>query len=220
MQMKTKSTNPLYRLPGLMFIVTLLFGTQAWASVPAAPTNLTATGVSASQINLSWTDNATDESYFRVERSANGVTNWYMFTATSANVTTCSVTGLAANTTYYYRVRAEKVRVGLSDYSNVASATTSAARVALASPVLPIEMDEASVSTWPNPASDKVSVQINIYWQKGGCISLHSVTGDLLLKEKISGAVHSFDVSALPKGMYVIQLSNSTKRSMHKIFVQ
>src|SRR6266508_2933382 len=37
-------------------------------SAPAAPSNLAATAVSSSQINLSWTDNATNEDGFQIER--------------------------------------------------------------------------------------------------------------------------------------------------------
>ena len=44
------------------------------AHAPAAPTNLSATAVSSSQINLAWTDNASNESGFRIERSADGAT--------------------------------------------------------------------------------------------------------------------------------------------------
>ena len=39
--------------------------TQAAPALPAAPTNLIATAVSKSQINLSWTDNADNETGFQ-----------------------------------------------------------------------------------------------------------------------------------------------------------
>ena len=51
----------------LSLALTLLFAAPAWAgkpgtkpttTVPAAPSGLTATAASSSQINLSWTDNA------------------------------------------------------------------------------------------------------------------------------------------------------------------
>jgi galactose oxidase len=90
---------------------------------PAAPTNLTATAVSSSQINLSWTDNSNNENGFKVERSPNGTT-FSQLKITRANVTTFSNIGLAASRTYYYRVRAYNSG-GNSPYSNTASATTS-----------------------------------------------------------------------------------------------
>ena len=43
------------------------------AVTPNPPTGLTATTVSSTQANLSWTDNAINEDGYRIERSANGV---------------------------------------------------------------------------------------------------------------------------------------------------
>ena len=89
---------------------------------PAAPTNLAAVAISNSQINLTWTDNATTEGGFQIERSLDGTT--FTPTATvAANVTTYASTGLSAATTYYYRVQATN-GVGGSAWSNVANART------------------------------------------------------------------------------------------------
>ena len=91
-------------------------------NIPAAPTVLTATATSSSQINLAWIDNSTNETGFEVERSTNGTT-FTLQTTTNANVTTLSVTGLTASTTYYFRVRSVGT-AGPSGYSNTANATT------------------------------------------------------------------------------------------------
>ncbi len=89
---------------------------------PAAPTALSATAVSSSQIDLSWTDNANNETGFKVERSPDGAA-WAEIAQVGANVTVYPDTGLAASTTYFYRVRAFNGG-GDSAYSNTASATT------------------------------------------------------------------------------------------------
>lgn len=89
---------------------------------PSAPTNLTAVVFSASQINLSWTDNASNETGYQVERSPNGST-WTSIATTTANTTTFSNTGLTSATAYAYRVRAFHLG-GSSNYSNVVNATT------------------------------------------------------------------------------------------------
>ncbi len=47
-------------------------GVTVVGSPPATPTSLTATPVSTSQINLAWTDNATNETGYKVYRSTNG----------------------------------------------------------------------------------------------------------------------------------------------------
>jgi len=43
--------------------------TDAAPSPPAAPSGLSATAVAKTQINLSWTDNANNETGFKIERS-------------------------------------------------------------------------------------------------------------------------------------------------------
>jgi FtsP/CotA-like multicopper oxidase with cupredoxin domain len=93
-------------------------------TVPADPTNLSASAVSSSQINLSWTDNATDESSYVVERSSGG-SAFSFLAAMSADITSYSDTGLLAETTYSYRVNASN-GAGDSGYSNTASAKTQA----------------------------------------------------------------------------------------------
>ncbi|MGH7598227.1 MAG: fibronectin type III domain-containing protein [bacterium] len=88
---------------------------------PAAPTNLTATGVSSVQINLAWTDNANNETGFKIERKTGGSGNYAQIATVAANVTSYSNTGLVNNTQYYYRVRAYNAG-GNSNYSNTANA--------------------------------------------------------------------------------------------------
>jgi subtilisin family serine protease len=89
---------------------------------PPAPTGLTATAVSSSDIDLSWSD-VSGETGYRVERSPDGSNGWSAIGSTGQNVTTYVDTGLAAATTYYYRVVATNTG-GDSPPSNIASATT------------------------------------------------------------------------------------------------
>jgi len=98
--------------------------TTAAPTVPAAPSDLVATAVSARQINLSWKDNSTNEEGFRIERCKGSTcTNFAQIATVGANVTTYANTGLNKNTTYRYRVRAYNAS-GTSGYSNIAAATT------------------------------------------------------------------------------------------------
>ena len=91
---------------------------------PASPTNLIATAVSTTQSSLSWQDNSTNETGFKIERSLNGTTGWQQIATVGANVVTYSNIGLTCGTTYYYRVRAYNAS-GDSNYSNTANTTTS-----------------------------------------------------------------------------------------------
>ena len=97
---------------------------QLGVAKPAAPTGLTATAASASQINLTWTDASSNETGFKIERSSGG--SAFAQTATvGAGVTFYASTGLTAGTAYSYRVRANNAQ-GDSGYSNTATATTQA----------------------------------------------------------------------------------------------
>jgi endonuclease/exonuclease/phosphatase family metal-dependent hydrolase len=101
----------------------LRVGTGTPSPVPAAPTNLTAQASSSTQIQLQWSDNATNESGYKIERGTSSSGPWTQIATTAANVTSYTDTGLAAQTTYYYRVRASNAS-GDSPYSNTATATT------------------------------------------------------------------------------------------------
>ena len=93
-------------------------------ALPASPSGLTATGVSKTQINLSWVDNSNNETGFRIERCKNpNCTNYAQVGQVGANVTTFADTGLTKNTTYRYRVRAFNAG-GNSAYSNAATGKT------------------------------------------------------------------------------------------------
>ncbi|MFN7140559.1 MAG: immunoglobulin domain-containing protein, partial [Limisphaerales bacterium] len=90
---------------------------------PIAPSALTATAVSKTQINLSWTDNSTVETGFKIERASASAGPWSQIATVGANVKTFANTSLPMDTTYYYRVRAYGP-LGDSAYSNIANATT------------------------------------------------------------------------------------------------
>ncbi len=90
---------------------------------PTAPGNLTATAATENEINLSWTA-ATDNvavSEYRVERQDPGGSFVQIGTSTG---TTFTSDGLAADTTYSYRVRAVDPAGNVGPYSLTATATT------------------------------------------------------------------------------------------------
>lgn len=95
------------------------------ATAPAAPTDLTAAAESATAIGLSWTDNATNETEYRIE--VRGLTGDFADVGgVPANATSAAVDDLAAATGYVFRVKAVNDG-GSSGYSNEASAATDGA---------------------------------------------------------------------------------------------
>jgi hypothetical protein len=132
--------------------------TPAEPTVPEAPSGLAASAASASQINLTWTDNSSDETNFLVERSPDGANSWSLIATLPANTGSHNNTALTASTTYFYRVRATSA-VGPSDFSNTANATT------LAAPALPAPWQSADIGAVTTPGSAVYSN--GIYTVKG-----------------------------------------------------
>lgn len=123
----------------------------------AAPAGLTATAVSISRVDLSWTDSSGETGYL-IERSLNGGSTWSTLTTVAADTTSYSNTGLVAGTTYNYRIRAINAG-GNSEAGLKAAATTIPAAVAISA---------SSVST----------SQINLSWT--------NVTGETGYRVEIS----------------------------------
>lgn len=92
-------------------------------AVIQAPTNLAAVLAAGPQVNLSWTDNATNESGFIVQRSTDGGVTFVQIAIAPARNNVGNVnfvdTSIQPGTTYVYRVAATSA-VGQSAYSNTA----------------------------------------------------------------------------------------------------
>jgi len=89
-----------------------------------APTNLIATIISQTQINLTWLDNSNNEDGFSLERSSGGSTAYSVIATLASGITSYSEQNLIPTVIYYYRVRAFNSIGDYSGYSNEASVTT------------------------------------------------------------------------------------------------
>ena len=120
------------------------------------PSNLSATVISGSQINLSWTDASNNEDGFKVERKLGAGGTYALIATLGANVQSYSNTGLAESTTFYYRIFAYNT-VGNSGYSNETNATTkdvTAPAAPTAAQIVPSGWTNQNTFniTWTNPS--------------------------------------------------------------------
>jgi uncharacterized protein (TIGR02145 family) len=98
--------------------------------IPAAPSNLTGTVAPTTQINLSWTDNSTNETGFKIERRTG--TGIYAIVGTvNSNILTFNDSGLLQNTTYIYRVYSYNTVGNSPTYSNELTITTSSSSLTM-----------------------------------------------------------------------------------------
>jgi autotransporter-associated beta strand protein len=118
------------------------------ANPPAAPGGLTATAASGCEIDLAWTNNATNATSIVIQRSTDGI-NFSQVGAVMRGATNYADTSLPTGTTYYYQVLANNAD-GNSPVSNTAHASTQAAQP----PATPGGLTATAVST----------NQINLTW--------------------------------------------------------
>jgi len=124
---------------------------------PVAPSDLTATAVSPTQIDLAWGDNSGDEQGFRIERSLDGFA-FSEIAAVGSNVTAFSDTTVSPDTLYFYRVLAFN-NFGNSDPSNIAFAQTPPSPIPV-NPVIVVDPTSIDFGSVRLTTSDTKSVAI------------------------------------------------------------
>jgi hypothetical protein len=125
---------------------------------PAAPSALSAAPLSSTSVQLSWTDNADNETGFEIERATSG-SSWTRIAALGADARAYT-DGTAGPATYYYRVRAVN-SAGPSAYSSAASATTPSALPAAPAALNAIPLNSASVQlSWTDNADNETGFEI------------------------------------------------------------
>ena len=127
-------------------------GNSTTTVVPLAPSNLTGTVASTTQINLSWTDNSTNETGFKIERKT-GTGAYSVIGTTAADITIFNDIGLIPSTTYTYRVYSNNSVGNSLTYSNELTLTT------------------ASIIILPTLTSTSLSLITNSTALSGGTIS-------------------------------------------------
>lgn len=104
-------------------------GTGTWSAIafaarnvapPASPTLASVTFPASPQVNLAWSDNANNETAYRIERSPGGLEQWTLVTGSlAAGTTAYTDTALVAGNSYDYRISA----VGTGGFSGYALLT-------------------------------------------------------------------------------------------------
>ena len=137
-------------------------------TIPAAPSGLQATALSATQARLTWIDNSYNEAGFKLERKTGAGGAWAQVGTAGANATSWTDTGLTESTTYYYRVRAYN-NAGNSGYSNEAPVTTPASQ-----PLLRLPISDIAFGTLNECATlDRTTV---LYNDGGTALTVNAVT--------------------------------------------
>jgi hypothetical protein len=128
---------------------------------PAAPTDLQATATSSSAIALHWTDNATNETAYYIDRWNTASGAWERIAATAADATSYTNSGLSPSTTYRYTVSAYNIyaTAGAAGY---VEATTPAPPPAKPTGLTATAIDATSIRLdWTDAATDETGYYVN-----------------------------------------------------------
>lgn len=179
--------------------------TGANCAVPAVPTNLSATLNGATQVDLTWTDNASDETGYAVERSDDGGVNFSGIAMISANSTSYSDATTNPSSTYYYRVYAYNGN-GNSATSNVVSITTNTLGIE--------DMTEKNVAIVPNPSNGTFSIIVPENWENAQ-LTITAINGAVVYQ----GTANNFTAPTLNKGSYLLTLSNPSGKVVKRLII-
>lgn len=126
----TKSTQKYYRVRCKRTSDGVYSSYSGTVNATTAPADPSAPAVSSNDdsntLDLSWTDNSSDETGFEIQQSPNGTDTWTAVTTTAANATSYAHDVGARDTQKYYRIRAVGADAN-SNWTSVVNAITAPA---------------------------------------------------------------------------------------------
>ncbi len=81
-------------------------------------------------------------------------------------------------------------------------------------------LNKANVSMYPNPTHGLLHVNLGDYKAQVIKMNVYDTKGQVVLSKEILKSSNVFNLSSLPKGMYVVELKNGTNKTSSKIIVK
>jgi hypothetical protein len=192
-------------------------------SVPAGPgSTCLATPLSFSSIRVNWTDNASNEDKYRIEKSTDGGSVWILKDSVPANTTQYTDTGLQPVTQYCYRVYAVNC-FGISANSNAACATTSPIGIVKQSSEIPAEYN--LYQNYPNPFNPVTNLKFDLPKSSFVKLVIYDALGRqilILVNQLLSSGVYtaSWNAETFAGGIYFCRIEAGQKGSSTGYFIR
>ena len=182
------------------------------SGLPATPSNLQLVSVSSAGATIRWTDNATNETAYKVERSENNNTNYSIVGNLGASATQYTSTNLVAGNTYYFRVKCQNA-LGFSDVSNEL--------------VVPFfvgienELNLNVLNIYPNPANDQLNIFIEDEYTGKTELTLMNEIGMVVYSKSFDKTDLTYqteiNMNELSNGVYFLRINSEQKSITKKV---
>lgn len=176
--------------------------------LPAPPSNLIAKSIADNKIELSWSDNSTNEDGFQLYRSDEIGGAFYHLMTISSDITTYVDSTVTKGTTYWFRIRAYNA-IGNSAYSLEASATAGIISAVANEKKAPMKF--ALEQNYPNPFNLSTVIQYSIPTASQVELKVFDLLGrdlKVLVNGNQEAGIYqvNFDSQGLPAGLYFYRL--------------
>ncbi len=161
--------------------------TSSCATIPTPPSSVVAAEVDCNAIDLTWVDNSSNETSFKIMQSING-SAYTLYHTTAENITSYSATGLDENTAYGFRVKAyNSLGNSASAQGNLITTSTCPTAPNAASNLVATEVDCTSIDLiWGDNSNDEDGFKLfrsidggtyTLYQTLGADVTSYSATG-------------------------------------------
>jgi hypothetical protein len=201
----TGNTQYTYRVRATNSVGNSLFSNDASGlTFPTKPAGLHSTALSQTSIRLDWTDASAHPTAFKVERSLDGGGTFQQIGTTPVGVTTFTdSSGLAANQSLFYRVRAFNA-TGNSVYSDIASARTLPNPPNAPTDLVIVKIVDAAISlAWTDRSNNEDGFKIERKIAAGSFIQIKTVgqnVGNFTDPDLTPGETYAYRVRAFNAG--------------------
>jgi len=182
------------------------------SGLPAAPSNLQVVSVSSVGATIRWTDNATNETAYKVERSDNNNTTYNIVGNLGASATQYTSTNLVSGNTYYFRVKCQNA-LGFSNVSNEIEIPFFVG--------IENELNLNVLSIYPNPANDQLNIYIEDEYTGKTELTLMNEIGMVVWSKYFDKTDLNYqteiNMSDFSNGVYFLRINSDQKSITKKV---
>jgi GH18 family chitinase/chitodextrinase len=189
--------------------------TTRWASIEAVDPQWLAVDLGAnysiSSVKVTW--EAAYASTYAIEISTDG-SSWNNLKSITGNTALVNNhTGLTGTGRYiriYGTARGTAWGYSIFELEVYGTAAAQAARTAT--------LTEASISVYPNPAEDHVTIHVPEGWQDAAIVTVVNAYGKSFISQKVTEKESTLQLSSLPQGQYIIQITHGQSKTVKRIW--